>query len=101
MLINKKNVSINKQIKKLHWKKLSLFKIWYVLNYLLYELNLSEDWNIYNVFNITLLEPFWDTHYVFSTLAEKNLLPNQNNEWEVKVIINSWIWDIRLQYLIR
>ena len=27
VLINEKNVSVNKQIKKLHWKKLSSFKI--------------------------------------------------------------------------
>ena len=91
VLINEKNISVNKQIKKLHWKKLSLFKIQHVLNWLSYELDLSEDWNIYNVFNVTLLESFWGTHYVFSTLTEKDLLLNQNNEWKVKVIINSWI----------
>ena len=101
VLINEKNVSVNKQIKKLHWKKLSLFKIQWVLNWLLYELDLSEDQNIYNVFNVTLLELFWDTHYVFFTLTEKDLLLNQNNEWEVKVIINSWIQNSRLQYLIK
>ena len=76
VLINEKNVSVNKQTKKLHWKKLSSFKVQCVLNCLLYELDLSEDWNIYNVFNVTLLEPFWDTHYVFSTLTGKDLLPN-------------------------
>ena len=76
VLINEKNVSVNKQIKKLHWKKLSLFKIQFVLNWLSYELNLSEDQNIYNVFNVTLLELFWDTCYVFSTLTEKDLLLN-------------------------
>ena len=58
VLINEKNVSVNKQIKKLHWKKLNLFKIQYVLNWLSYELNLSEDQNIYNVFKIALLELF-------------------------------------------
>ena len=32
VLINEKNVSVNKQIKKLHWKKLSSFKIWCVIS---------------------------------------------------------------------
>ena len=101
MLINEKNISVNKQTKKLHWKKLSLFKVQYVLNWSLYKLNLSGNCNIYNVFNVTLLKLFWDTHYVFSALAEKDLLLNQNNEWEVKIIVNSWIQDSRLQYLIK
>ena len=91
ILINEKNVSVNKQIKKLHWKKLSLFKIQCVLNWSSYELDLSENQNIYNVFNVTLLKLFWDTHYVFSTLTEKDLLLNWDNKWEVEVIINSWI----------
>ena len=83
MLINKKNISVNKQTKKLHWKKLSSFKIQYVINWLSYKLDLSENQNIYNVFNVfnvTLLELFWDTHYVFSMLAEKDLLSNQNDK---------------------
>ena len=91
VLINEKNVSVNKQTKKLYWKKLSLFKIQYVLNWSLYKLNLSENYNIYNVFNVTLLKLFWGTHHVFSALAEKDLLLNQNDEWEVKTIVNSWI----------
>ena len=101
VLINEKNVSVNKQTKKLHWKKLSSFKIQCVISWLLYELDLSENCNIYNVYNVALLELFWDTHYVFSTLAEKDLLLNQNDEWEVKVIINSWIQNNKLQYLIK
>ena len=58
VLINEKNISVNKQIKKLHWKKLSLFKVWRVLNWLLYELDLSENYNIYNIFNVALLKLF-------------------------------------------
>ena len=98
MLINERNISVNKQIKKLHWKKLSSFKIQCVINQLLYELNLSENCNIYNMFNVTLLKLFWDTHHMFSMLAKKNLLLNQDNEWEVKAIMNSWIYNSRLQY---
>ena len=101
VLINEKNVSVNKQTKKLHWKKLSSFKIQCIISWSLYELNLLGNHNIYNVYNVALLKLFWDTHYVFSTLTEKNLLLNQNNEWEVKVIINSCIWDNRLQYLVK
>ena len=58
VLINEKNVSVNKQTKKLYWKKLSLFKVQCVISQSLYKLDLSEDQNIYNVFNITLLKPF-------------------------------------------
>ena len=101
VLVNEKNISVNKQTKKLHWKKLSSFKIWCVISWLLYELNLSENCNIYNVYNVALLELFWDTHYMFSTLIGKNLLLNQNNEWEVKVIINSCVQNNRLQYLVK
>ena len=101
MLINEKNVSVNKQTKKLHWKKLSSFKVWRVLNWLLYKLDLLENYNIYNVFNVTLLKSFWGTCHMFSALAEKDLLLNQNDEWEVKTIMNSWIQDSKLQYLIK
>ena len=101
VLVNEKNVSVDKQIKKLHWKKLSSFKIQCVISWLLYELNLSENHNIYNIYNVALLELFWDTHYVFSTLTEKDLLLNQNNEWEIKIIMNSCVWDNRLQYLVK
>ena len=38
---------------------------------------------------------------MFSALAEKDLLLNQNDEWEVKTIMNSWIQDSKLQYLIK
>ena len=101
VLINEKNVSVNKQMKKLHWKKLSSFKIQHMISWLLYELDLSENHNIYNVYNVALLKLFWDTHYVFSTLTEKDLLLNQNNKWEVEAIINNCIWDNRLQYLVK
>ena len=101
VLINEKNVSVDKQTKKLHWKKLSSFKIQCMISWLLYELNLSENHNIYNIFNVALLKLFWDTHYMFSTLTRKDLLLNQNNEWEIKVIINSCIQNNRLQYLVK
>ena len=58
VLVNGKNVSVDKQTKKLHWKKLSPFKVQHVISWSLYELDLPENQNIYNVFNITLLEPF-------------------------------------------
>ena len=58
VLINEKNVSVNKQTKKLHWKKLSSFKVQCVISQSLYKLNLLENQNIYNVFNITLLKSF-------------------------------------------
>ena len=101
VLVNEKNVSVNKQTKKLHWKKLSSFKIQHMISWSLYELNLSENHNIYNVYNVALLKLFWDTHYVSSTLTEKDLLLNQNNEWEIKVIMNSCVQNNRLQYFIK
>ena len=58
VLINEKNISVNKQTKKLHWKKLSLFKVWHVIRWLLHKLNLSENCNIYNVYNVALLKLF-------------------------------------------
>ena len=69
-------MSVNKQMKKLHWKKLDPFKIQCVISQLSYKLNLSEDQNIYNVFNVTLLESFQGTHYVSPALAGKDLLLN-------------------------
>ena len=101
VLVNEKNVSVNKQTKKLHWKKLSSFKIQCVISWLSYELDLSENCNIYNVYNVALLKLFWDTHYVSSTLTEKDLLLNQNNKWEIKVIINNCVQNNRLQYLVK
>ena len=58
VLVNGKNVSVDKQTKKLHWKKLGPFKVQRVISQSSYKLNLPEDQNIYNVFNIALLEPF-------------------------------------------
>ena len=43
VLVNEKNVSVNKQMKKLHWKKLSPFKVQCVISQSLYKLDLSED----------------------------------------------------------
>ena len=43
VLVNGKNVSVDKQTKKLHWKKLSPFKVQCVISQLLYKLNLPED----------------------------------------------------------
>ena len=76
VLINEKNVSVDKQIKKLHWKKLSPFKIQCVVNALLYKLDISEDCNIYNVFNIVLLKLFQGKHYISPTLTVKDMLLN-------------------------
>ena len=58
VLVNGKNVSVDKQTKKLHWKKLGPFKIRRVISQLSYELDIPTDRNIYNVFNVALLEPF-------------------------------------------
>ena len=58
VLINGKNVSVDKQTKKLHWKKLDPFKVQCVVNALLYKLNILENCNIYNVFNVVLLKLF-------------------------------------------
>ena len=58
VLINGKNVLVDKQTKKLHWKKLGPFKVRWVISQLSYELDIPADRNIYNVFNVALLEPF-------------------------------------------
>ena len=58
ILVNGQNVSVDKQTKKLHWKKLGPFKIQQVISRLSYELDIPADRNIYNVFNVALLEPF-------------------------------------------
>ena len=58
VLVNGKNVSVDKQTKKVHWKKLGPFKIPWVISQLLYKLDIPADRNIYNVFNVALLEPF-------------------------------------------
>ena len=34
-------------------------------------------------------------------LAGKDLLPNQDNKWEVEAIVNSCVHDSRLQYLVK
>ena len=76
VLVNGKNVSVDKQTKKLHWKNLSPFKVQHVISQSLYKLNLPENQNIYNVFNVTLLKPFQGTHHMFPALAGKDLLLN-------------------------
>ena len=58
VLVNGKHVSVDKQTKKLHWKKLGPFKIRRVISRFLYELDILANQNIYNVFNVALLEPF-------------------------------------------
>ena len=58
VLVNGKNVSVDKQTKKLHWKKLGPFRVQWALNCLSYKLDIPAEQNIYNVFNVALLEPF-------------------------------------------
>ena len=38
---------------------------------------------------------------MFPALAGKDLLLNQDNEWEVKAIMNSCVHNGRLQYLVK
>ena len=58
VLVNGKNVSVDKQTKKLHWKKLGPFKVRQAISQSSYKLYIPADRNIYNVFNVVLLEPF-------------------------------------------
>ena len=101
VLVNGKNVSVDKQTKKLHWKKLGPFKIQRVISQLLYKLDILADQNIYNVFNVALLEPFQGEQQVSPTLAGKDLLPNRDDKWEVEAVVDSRVHDGRLQYLVK
>ena len=66
-----------------------------------YKFDIPANRNIYNVFNVALLEPFRGEHQVSLTLAGKDLLPNQDDKWEVEAIMDSRVHDSRLQYLVK
>ena len=67
-----------------------------MISQLSYELDIPADRNIYNVFNVALLEPFQGERQVSPTLAGKDLLPNRDNKWEVEAVVDSRVHDGRL-----
>ena len=53
-----KYIQISKFKKKLDYKNFRLFKVIKVINMQVYQLKLLENWNIYNVFHVSLLEKY-------------------------------------------
>ena len=53
-----KYIQISKLKKKLDYKNFGLFKVIRVINTQAYQLKLLENWNIYNMFYMSLLEKY-------------------------------------------
>ena len=53
-----KYIQISRFKKKLNYKNFGLFKVIKVINMQVYQLKLLENWNIYNVFHVSLLKKY-------------------------------------------
>ena len=53
-----KYIQISKFKKKLDYKNFKPFKVIKIINTQAYQLKLPENWNIYNVFHVSLLEKY-------------------------------------------
>ena len=53
-----KYIQISKFKKKLDYKNFKPFKVTKIINTQAYQLKLPENWNIYNIFHVSLLEKY-------------------------------------------
>ena len=99
--LENKNIQLNWPSKKLDQKRYGLFKISKNIGLGVFQLELPEEWTIYNMFNKDLLT--WCNEPKFKG-QHKELAPppttiNEKKEYEVEEIIKNRKWSRVTQYL--
>jgi len=99
-----KNIQTDRPNQKLDFKKLGPYKVVTKKNRLNYEIEIPDNKNFFNVFHISLLEPAPKDVRLTTTIQPNIINPDDNNdndqEWEIQKILDSWYNDSLLQYQI-
>jgi Reverse transcriptase (RNA-dependent DNA polymerase)/RNase H-like domain found in reverse transcriptase/Integrase zinc binding domain len=102
VLLNGKDIAVDKPTKKIHWKKLGPYKVLKeVSDGAAYELDIPKERSIYNVFNAALLEPFHEGRTVPPNMYREDLINLREDEWDVSEILDSKVEDQTLYFLIK
>ena len=101
MFLNERNIITARSFKKLNDKMLDSFQITASVDSF-YKLKLSETMYIHDVFHLELLrfvvnDSLSDQKNEFS----KSIVINDEDEWEINDILNSWRYRRRLQYRVK
>ena len=88
-----KNIETDRPNKKLDFKKLGPYEVLRKKNHLNYEIKIPDNKNFFNTFHISLLEPAPKDVRLANTTIQPNLVDpedsNDDQEWEIKKILNS------------
>ena len=98
-----KNIQTNWPNQKLDFKKLGPYKVIIKKNRLNYEIEIPDNKNFFNIFHISLLE-LKPKDVRLTTMIQPNIInpddDDDDQEWEIQKILDSWYKDSLLQYQI-
>ncbi len=101
MFLNEWNIITARLFKKLNNKMLNSFQIIDFVNSF-YKLKLSETMHIHDVFHLELLHSVVnDSLFNQKNESLKSIVINDEDEWKIDDILNSWCYRRRLQYRVK
>ncbi len=101
MFLNERNIVTARLFKKLDDKMLDSFKITDSVDFF-YKLKLSDTMCIHDVFHSELLRSVVDDSLSDQkNESSRSIVINDENEWKIDDILNSWWYQRRLQYRVK
>ncbi len=101
MFLNERNIVTARLFKKLDDKMLDSFKITDSVDFF-YKLKLSDTMCIHDVFHSELLRSVVDDSLSDQkNESSRSIVINDENEWKIDDILNSWWYQRRLQYWVK
>jgi hypothetical protein len=99
ILLNFRNIHISKSSKKLDHKYYESFEIEEFIEKQAYKLRLSHTFRIHNVFYVSLLKSYKERFD--DVIASFSIIINEEKHDEIKLILNSKLYQKRLKYLVK
>jgi hypothetical protein len=99
ILLNFKNIHIFRSSKKLDHKYYESFEIEEFIEKQAYKLRLSHTFRIHNVFHVSLLKSY--KKRFDDVITSFSIMINEKRHDEMKLILNSKLYQKRLQYLVK
>jgi hypothetical protein len=100
VLLNSKNIKTNKSSKKLNHKYLKSFEMKLSIDKQTYRLRLFKSfWSFHNVFHVFLLKSYRKRFEV--TSFSSSTLLKDDEHFEIKSVLNSWIHYEKFEYLMK
>jgi len=101
MFLNKQNIITARLFKKLNDKMLNSFQIIDFIDSF-YKLKLSETMHIHDVFHLKLLRLIINDFLSDQkNESSRSIVINDEDEWKINDILNSWWYQRRLQYQVK